>query len=91
MPSLEKVEGRVPGETASIPTIFVDKTKVATNATNADGKVGYEEEQALGANWTYPLNNLQDAVYFFSQYLVDDPATINTKEQYAAVRIWPVR
>ena len=83
MPSLEKIEGRVPGETANIPTLFVDKTKVATSATNTDGKVGYEEDQALGADWTYPLNNLQDAVYFFSQYLVDDPATVNTKEQYA--------
>lgn len=71
MPSLEKEEGRKTSETTNIPTIFVDPTLVAKDAESGGGNVGYKEDQALGANWTYALNNLQDAVYFFGQYLVD--------------------
>ncbi len=82
MPSLEQQEGRTTTETTNIPTIFVDPTIVAKAAESGEGNVGYKEDQALGANWTYALNNLQDAVFFFSQYLVDPIETHNTKESY---------
>lgn len=83
MPSLEKEEGRKTSETTNIPTIFVDPTLVAKDAESGGGNVGYKEDQALGANWTYALNNLQDAVYFFGQYLVDPIDASNcTSEDY---------
>lgn len=79
MRSLEHLEGRILCNDATcdeddiplLPTIVVDPSMVATDTLNRAGRVGFQEDQVLGANWTYPLNNLQDAVYYFSQYLVD--------------------
>ncbi|MBO7546104.1 MAG: leucine-rich repeat domain-containing protein [Paludibacteraceae bacterium] len=73
MPSLEHLEGRISyeGDVPTIPTIFVDPNMVATDTLNREGKVGFRENQAIGYSWTYPIDKLQDAVFFFSQYLVD--------------------
>ena len=75
-PSIEHLEGRIQlGENEEIPlipTLFVDPNKVATGPSNTDDVVGYNEDQPLGMNWEHPLNNLQDAVYYFSQYLEED-------------------
>ena len=71
MPSVETTEGeRIAGE-GDIPTIFVDPNMVAKSDKNGEGVVGYDEDEVLGDSWEHPLNNLQDAVYYFSQYLVD--------------------
>ena len=86
MPSLEHLEGRISyeGDVPKIPTIFVDPNMVATDTLNREGRVGFREDQATGYNWTYPIDKLQDAVFFFSQYLVDPVDETNcTAAHYA--------
>lgn len=84
MPSIETTEGeRIAGE-GDIPTIFVDPNMVAKSDKNGDGVVGYDEDELLGDSWEHPLNNLQDAVFYFSQYLVDPVDASNcTSTDYA--------
>ncbi|MBO4594032.1 MAG: leucine-rich repeat domain-containing protein, partial [Bacteroidaceae bacterium] len=74
LPPLEATEGRIPDVTTPIPTIFVDPNVVTVGENNDDehGTTGYLDSAPMGYSWTHPLNNLQDAVYFFQNQLTDN-------------------
>ena len=81
LPTQEKVEGRQPGETVLIPTLFVDPNMKVAGDTNSETETGYQDNQHIGQSWTHPMGNLADAINFFKEKLHD---TNFTKEDYTA-------